>query len=529
MKTLIKLLVIASFIFSQDDYYEFIITPEEPEFGLGVGSKLSINNNEMVFYANDFQNSTQVSRFYKIIEDEWFLQQEITSNDNIKFHHLDDDLFIRSEEEMLANQSTPDYIINFYEKVNQLWQYTGINISNPDVLNYKYFGSSFYRNGSLLITYSQHIASSLIKIHIFRKVDNNWIEEFSILPEAVGGDLYINNSMFIYGVSGYNIGEYSNVGAIQIYTWNGITWQEDTLISSPELANELRFGRCIRYSNNQLFISSTNENNDSGAIYVYNKIDGVWVYNQKIIPSDVALGDQFGRDIEVNDNYLITNSWKDDDAGPSTGGVYMFQKNDVGMWVEVRKIVSSDAEAIDLFGSNFAFNSNHIVVGAPMKNNMSGSVYVYELEDFSLYSNFATYPVTGNAPLTLTFNDLSQGEPAAWQWDFDSDGTIDSEQQYPEHTYEFSGDYTVTLTVTNNQESSTFTKENYVSVSGGLAYGDLNDDATVNIIDILIMVEIIMEEIIPTNTQIEAGDMNNSGIIDIIDIVLVVNQILEIN
>ena len=40
------------------------------------------------------------------------------------------------------------------------------------------------------------------------------------------------------------------------------------------------------------------------------------------------------------------------------------------------------------------------------------------------------------------------------------------------------------------------------------------------------MVDVIMGEVEPTVTQIEAADMNNSGTIDIIDIVLVVNEIL---
>ena len=328
--------------------------------------------------------------------------------------------------------------------------------------------------------------------------------------------------MMGYDISGVD----SNEGAVQIYIRDGDSWLADSLIFSPEPSIDGRFGYSIDYYQNQLFISDIFLNNESGAIQVYDYIEGEITYNQTIVSNDIAFGDQFGKIIRVHDNYLITNAWKDDDAGPSTGAVYMFQKNDNGIWIEIRKIVSSDAEALDIFGSNFAFNSNHIVVGAPMKNNMSGSVYVYELEDFSLHSNFATYPITGNAPLTLTFNDLSQGNPTSWQWDFDTDGIIDSEEQYPEHTYEFSGDYTVTLTITNNEETSTFTKENYVSITGGLIYGDINGDILVNIIDILILIDIIMEEIIPTSIQIESADMNNSGNIDIIDIVIIVNTIL---
>ena len=61
-------------------------------------------------------------------------------------------------------------------------------------------------------------------------------------------------------------------------------------------------------------------------------------------------------------------------------------------------------------------------------------------------------------------------------------GIIDSEEQYPEHTYQFEGDFTVTLSVGDGETTLTFTKENYISDTGGLLYGDLNVVAIVNII-----------------------------------------------
>jgi len=40
------LFLILSFLFSQDDYYEFIITPENTEFGNSVGGSVSILNGD---------------------------------------------------------------------------------------------------------------------------------------------------------------------------------------------------------------------------------------------------------------------------------------------------------------------------------------------------------------------------------------------------------------------------------------------------------------------------------------------------
>ncbi|MBN3036759.1 MAG: hypothetical protein JW861_14335 [Bacteroidales bacterium] len=54
----------------------------------------------------------------------------------------------------------------------------------------------------------------------------------------------------------------------------------------------------------------------------------------------------------------------------------------------------------------------------------------------------------GKAPLTVQFTDTSQAlftQAETWQWDFNSDGIIDSNEQYPEWTYDTTGQYTVTL------------------------------------------------------------------------------------
>lgn len=53
------------------------------------------------------------------------------------------------------------------------------------------------------------------------------------------------------------------------------------------------------------------------------------------------------------------------------------------------------------------------------------------------------------------------------QWDFNSDGIVDSYDQNPVWTYEEPGDYTVTLTSSNAYNEDTEIKENYIHVTEG--------------------------------------------------------------
>ncbi|MCA8977091.1 MAG: PKD domain-containing protein [Planctomycetes bacterium] len=80
--------------------------------------------------------------------------------------------------------------------------------------------------------------------------------------------------------------------------------------------------------------------------------------------------------------------------------------------------------------------------------------------------NFEGTPTEGTTPLPVQFTDYSisgnAGGIAAWIWDFDSDGTVDSTAQNPLHTYTQCGDYSVTLTIIDSAGPHSITKTNYV-------------------------------------------------------------------
>jgi parallel beta-helix repeat protein len=81
-------------------------------------------------------------------------------------------------------------------------------------------------------------------------------------------------------------------------------------------------------------------------------------------------------------------------------------------------------------------------------------------------------PTTGTAPLTVQFTDQSTGDITSWAWDFDNDGEVDSYEQNPSHTYNTTGSYTVSLTVTGPGGYSIEVQGDYITVSpGGLSVG----------------------------------------------------------
>ncbi|AKB37166.1 cell surface protein [Methanosarcina siciliae C2J] len=106
----------------------------------------------------------------------------------------------------------------------------------------------------------------------------------------------------------------------------------------------------------------------------------------------------------------------------------------------------------------------------PYPDGISGSPYTVLPSDCPLapVANFTSDVTSGPAPLAVQFNDISTGSPTSWQWDFDNDGNVDSEEQSPSFTYDSAGTYTVNLTVSNAGGSDSEVKTDYISVSESL-------------------------------------------------------------
>jgi FOG: PKD repeat len=74
---------------------------------------------------------------------------------------------------------------------------------------------------------------------------------------------------------------------------------------------------------------------------------------------------------------------------------------------------------------------------------------------------FSGTPVSGFAPVDVSFTDESSGSPTEWLWDF-GDGFVSTDKN-PTHQYSNGGSYDVTLTVNNTYGLDTIEKIRYIS------------------------------------------------------------------
>lgn len=87
---------------------------------------------------------------------------------------------------------------------------------------------------------------------------------------------------------------------------------------------------------------------------------------------------------------------------------------------------------------------------------ISYGLTVVSSQEYSPIASFTNSPASGVKPLAASFTDTSSNYPTSWVWNFGDGGTSTSKN--PSHTYTTAGTYTVTLTASNSQGSSTISR-----------------------------------------------------------------------
>jgi len=151
------------------------------------------------------------------------------------------------------------------------------------------------------------------------------------------------------------------------------------LVASDGLAGDV-FGWSVAISGNTAIIGAPNDDDhgsNSGSAYLFDVSTGTLL--AKLVASDGAADDRFGESVAISGNTAIVGAYWDDDRGGASGSVYLF---DVTTGAQLAKLVASDGAAGDEFGRSVAISGNTAIVGAygdDDHGSNSGSAYLFDV------------------------------------------------------------------------------------------------------------------------------------------------------
>ena len=131
----------------------------------------------------------------------------------------------------------------------------------------------------------------------------------------------------------------------------------------------------IALQGNTAFVGAKGNSNLPGSVYVLKRVGVSWQPVKRIVASDSALADGFGRSLAISGDTLVVGSSRD--------SVYIFERNFGGSenWGEVKKI-TTPTKIGDGFGLSVGMFRNTIVVSSPTHDGPPscidcGVVYIY--------------------------------------------------------------------------------------------------------------------------------------------------------
>ncbi len=163
------------------------------------------------------------------------------------------------------------------------------------------------------------------------------------------------------------------------------TWLKEAKLIAGDTTFEDEFGEDVDIQDDTIVVRTwQNDKAGEGAAYVFRRTGTSWTEVAKLTASDAAPSDLFSHNVVIDGDTIVVSAFKDDDLGDDSGSVYVFVEPSGG-WsgnlTETAKLTASDGFAGSLFGRNVDVEGNVILVGANEKDVDSGSAYVFNRHD----------------------------------------------------------------------------------------------------------------------------------------------------
>lgn len=155
--------------------------------------------------------------------------------------------------------------------------------------------------------------------------------------------------------------------------------------------------------------ASSNQFDNSGAVYIYNKVGVIgnqWQQIAKLLPPNREEGALFGSSVAIFEDFAVVGAPEEDSDEIDTniinnaGSVYIFHRNLNGDWQFHQKIVASNRNEFHYFGFKVDIFNDHIIVGANGYNlnnqneidyslNYSGAAYIFKKDSNNVWEEKA--------------------------------------------------------------------------------------------------------------------------------------------
>ena len=216
-------------------------------------------------------------------------------------------------------------------------------------------------------------------VYIFDRIGNSWTETTKLTPsdlgagDQIGFDVAIDGHTAAITAHGYDTtptespANTSATGAAYIFRRDSGGWSEQAKLIANDAAANDQMGYAIDIRGDNVIVGAPLDNSSAGSAYVFNWDGSSWTEEDRLSASDGAAGDQFGREVEIENDTILVGAYLADDGATSTseaGKAYYYSLS-AGSWSQQGSaITASDAGASEAFTIGMALGENYSIIGA---------------------------------------------------------------------------------------------------------------------------------------------------------------------
>jgi FG-GAP repeat protein len=267
----------------------------------------------------------------------------------------------------------------------------------PPPVNHGYFGSSVAVAGDTAIVGAPYYQFGIVfgtewgAAFLFVRSGEVWTAQGLIAEsdpanlDHFGESVAVAGNTVVVGAP-YHDTAAENDGAVYVFVRNGANWTQQAKLVANDPFERDHFGESVAISADTIVVGARYKNapngNDDGAAYVFTRSGTAWTQQAKLLASDRDLYDHFGTSVSISGETIAVGSPYDSHPFPfgnSAGSVYFFVRSG-NTWVEQAKLIASDFDAGAFLGSSVSISGDTAIAGAPgddIGGDEAGSVYVF--------------------------------------------------------------------------------------------------------------------------------------------------------
>ncbi len=198
-----------------------------------------------------------------------------------------------------------------------------------------------------------------------------------------GETLALNGDTLVVGAPERHMftgGDASNETGGKAYVFirdTGGDWSQQALIQPLTVERFHRFGAAVAIDGDTLAVGAPAGGDDtSGAVYVYTRDAlGAWTEQARVLGTNTNKYDKFGSSVALRGDRLVVGAIGEDTGMSSgAGAAYVFDRNASGQWVQQAYVKADNREAGDELGSAIAIAGSSMIVGARFEDSAATGI-----------------------------------------------------------------------------------------------------------------------------------------------------------